>query len=640
MKSVNNKKFIRIMAIVLAAIFLLGVFISAGIGAFFAVSAAEDNAAEITVISDSIEAEDTVSFASQLSGRKIRVALFFKNSSYDLLRMNHSVSSETGFRFYMNDAEGNEVISFSSPVKSISVIREDHAAKNSKGAYEAVSAERAEVSRYALRMKDAFTSEYPLKQELEFAKSKNGYDPFYPIMEKGNLYVGVGDFSTEASALNRFSKITAVYDREFALKSPSDSYLTVIDNDTGKIVLRADTSNYALCVEPNYKKEIIVSETDDALSDVESPDVITIFTSLSPGAEKFEVPEIQVEYDSIPYIVTAIGNIYAGTFEYSAAEEGMTLINIVSLDDYIKSVVPYEIFNDWPEEAIKAFSIAARTYALTTFHKNENFDMCSETHCQAYLGRGRSTDYSDACVDATSNLILTYNGEPAHTFYHAIAGGATESAANVWGSSESKYPYLISIATPWEKYSSYSNGLWSSTVTMKELSNYILSKESYASKLSAPIKDIEILETQISGYVTKVRLILQDGSTYTVTTADRIRIMLSKYVKSANFIFARGIPIIKAKAALDTIPPNSSYPILTASGEDSVNYSDSLSAISDKGVVKVDASDSLQIIGKGYGHGVGLSQYGTRDMAELGYKYDIILATYYPGTVITEYVLP
>ena len=639
MKSVNNKKFVKIMAIVLAAIFLLGVFAAA----FPLVFAAEleDNTEEIAVISESIEAEDNTSSASPLSEKKIRVALFFKNSSYDLLRMNHSISSVTGFRFYMCDNEGEEILSFSSSVKSISIVREDNVAKNSKNVYEAVSADEAEASVYALKMKDMFPTELSLKQELAYAKSKNGYDPIYPIIEKGGFYLALGDFTTQDSALKRYTQITKVYNREFALKTPSDTYLTIIDNETGEIVLRADTKDYALCIEPNYKKEEkIQSESDVSWVEDETLNADSYIISLSPGAKDIEISEPEIEYDTLPYITTAIGNIYAGAFEYSAASDGITLINIVSMDDYIKSVVPYEIYNDWPEEAIKAFSVAARTYALTTFHKNENFDMCSETHCQAYLGRGRSTDYSDACVDATSGMILTYNDQPAHTFYHAIAGGSTESASNVWGSSPEKYPYLVAVNTPQEKYSSYKNGMWSSSVTISELSDYILSKESYASKISSPIVDIDILETAPSGYVLKVLLTSKDGSEYTVTTADRIRIMLSKFVKSANFIIARGIPIIKSGSTFGTITPDSSYPVLTANGEDSINYSDSLYAITETGTLPVETDDSLQIIGKGYGHGVGLSQYGTKDMAELGYTFDRILATYYPGTVLTKYMMP
>ncbi|MBQ9940933.1 MAG: SpoIID/LytB domain-containing protein [Clostridia bacterium] len=634
MKSVN-KKFVRIMAIVLAAIFVLSVFITAGIGAMFSAGAAEiETAEENAIISYSDEAEDMTSSASPLSDKDIRVALFFKNSSYDLLRMNHSISSATGFQFFMCDENGNEILSYSSPVKSISVVRENHVAKNSSGVYETVSASNAQASVVALRMTSVFPDEYSLKQELTYAISKNGYDPIYPIIHNGGLYLGLGDFTSEENALNRYSKIASVYNREFAIKYHSDSYITVIDNQTGKIVLRADTQNYPLNISPRYKESDIPSsqKKDDTLLDVDIH-----IGALSPEATKIEINEPDVEYDTLPYITTAVGNIFAGTFEYTASSEGLVLINILKMDDYIKSVVPYEIHNNWPEETIKAFSIAARTYALTTFHKNENFDMCSETHCQAYMGRKRSTEYSDACVDATTNLILTYNNQPAHTFYHAISGGYTESASNVWGSSPDKYPYLVSVNTPWEKYSSYSNGLWSTSVTMKELSDYILSKPSYASKISSPITDIKIIETMPSGYVTKVLLVSADGSEYTVTTADRIRILLSKYVKSANFILARGIPIIKANSAFDTILPQASYSVLTSSGEDSVNFSDNLHAITSSGTLPVTADSSLQIIGKGHGHGVGLSQYGAKDMADLGYTYDQILYAYFPGTVITNY---
>ncbi len=630
MKSVN-KKFIRIMAIILAALTVLGTLTAAIAGFIMSAGALEED--DGIVIADTLateEAEDTVSSASSLSGKIVRVGLFFRNSSYDQLRMNHSISSATGLRFYMTDENGSEICSFASSVKSVSIIREDNVAKNSDGVYEAAEQEDADIFTYALRMKDSFSREYPLKQELTYATQKNGYDPIYPIFENGSMYLCIGNFPTSDAALKRFTQIKQIYDRDFSLKSSNDFYITVIDNETGKIVLRADTSKYALKVEPNYKSTASAEQSEE--------DVFEYALSLSIGAVDIVVDPIEVEYDSIPYITTAIGNTYAGTFEYKATADGLTLTNILTLDDYVKSVIPYEIYNDWPKEAIKAFAIVSRTYALTNFHSGADFDICSETHCQAYLGRGRSTDYTDACVDEVANLILTYNGKPAETFYHAVSGGVTESAANVWGSDPAKYPYLASVITPEEKYSSHTNGIWSSSVTMSELSDYILSKKSYAAKFTADITDITILETTDAGYVRKLLLTDADGNQVTVSTADSVRILLSRFVKSANFIISRGIPIIKANSTLDTISHNEAYPILTAGGQDSISYSDTLYAISSSGTSAIEADGSMQFIGKGYGHGVGLSQCGAHDMAELGYSFDKILSIYYPGTVLTKYI--
>lgn len=631
----NNKNFTRVMAIILAALMVLGA-LAITISSIWTVGALEidDTAVEA---SDTLEAEDETSSASSLSGKLVRVGLFFRNSSYDLLRMNHSISSQTGFRFYMTDDSGDEIVSFSSPVKSVSVVREDNVYKNTKGVYEkAESIYTADIYTFAFKMKDSFPNDYSLKQEIAYAVSKNGYEPFYPIFDGGAMYLGMGDYSTSQGALDRFAKISSIYNREFAFKQPKDTYITVIDNETGKIVLRADTANYGLKIEPNYmSKSSDGFETEDDEGDI----LGNYVPSMSPGALGMEIDIPVIEYDTIPYITTAVGNIYAGTFEYKATSDGLTLTNILTLDDYVKSVVPFEIYNNWPEEAIKAFSIVSRTYALSTFHSGADFDMCSETHCQAYLGRGRSTEYSDACVDAVAGQILTYNGEPAKTFYHAISGGATESAANVWGGSTEKYPYLISVNTPEEKYSSYKNGLWSTAVTMDELSDYIRSKESYSNKFTSDIKDISIIETTPAGYIYKVLLTDADGNEVEVKTTDKVRILLSKFVKSANFIITHGIPIIKAGSLLATLPTDKDYPVLTAGGQSTINASDTLFAVSSDGIASPIKSDgALQIIGKGYGHGVGLSQYGTRDMAEMGYSYDKILSIYFPGTAIATYL--
>ena len=627
-----NKTFTRVMAIVLAALMVLGA-VAITIGAVSSVGAVELDDAAVEA-ADTLEAEDDISSASSLSDKLVRVGLFFRNSSYDFLRMNHSISSSTGFRFYMTDSEGNEVVSYSSPINSISIVREDDVYKTSKGVYEkAQSPYEADIHTFAFRMMDSFPTDYTLKQEIAYATTKNGYEAFYPIFEGGKLYLGMGDYVTSKKALDRYTELSGVYEREFSLKQTKNTYITVIDNNTGKIVMRADTADYGLKIEPNYMAQEV--ETNDDGADVMDGHA----TVLSPGAWDIEIDIPVVEYDTIPYITTAVGNIYAGTFEYKATADGLTLTNILTLDDYVKSVVPFEIYNDWPEEAIKAFSIVSRTYALSSFHSGADFDMCSETHCQAYLGRGRSTEYSDACVDAASGLILTYNGEPAKTFYHAISGGATESAANVWGGSTGKYPYLVSVDTPEEKYSSYKNGLWATSVTMKELSDYIRSKESYANKFTSDITDISILETTPAGYIYRVLVSDKDGNEVEVKTADKIRILLSKFVKSANFIMTRGIPMMKGGSLLDTLPTDEDYPVLTASGETTVNSSETLYAVAADGVVSpIETDGALQLIGKGYGHGVGLSQYGTHDMAEIGYTYDKILSIYFPGTTITKYL--
>lgn len=624
----NNKKFIRVMAVILAILTVFGA-IAITVGSVWgAFALEEDISAEITDTLKTDEAEDDISSASSLSDKIVRVGLFFKNSSYDLLRMNHSISSETGFRYYMTDKKGRELVSFSSAIKSVSIVREDDVYLSDNGVYESTDTYSAKIHTVALRMRDSFPNDYSLKQEIAYATQKNGYDPIYPIFYNGEMYLCMGDYETSEKALKRFVDLQPVYKREFALKDTKDTYITVIDNETGDIVLRADTEKYGLKIEPNY-----MSEKDTEL------DIGTTLTpSLSPGAIFIEIETPAIEYDTLPYITTAIGNIYAGTFEYKAASDGLRLTNILTLDDYVKSVVPFEIYNDWPKEAIKAFAVVSRTYALSSFHSGADFDMCSETHCQAYMGRGRSTEYSDACVDEVSGMILTYNGEPAKTFYHAISGGATESSANVWGGTSSKYPYLVSVITPEEKYSTYNNGLWSSSATMNQISDYILSKSSYANQFTGNITNIEIMETTPAGYVYKLRVTDSDGNEITVSTTDKIRILLSKFVKSANFIIARGIPMIKANSALDTILPGNSHPVLTASGEGSINSSDRLYAITASGTSEINSDGSLQFIGKGYGHGVGMSQYGTHDMAVLGYSFNKILSIYFPGTELTKHI--
>lgn len=163
------------------------------------------------------------------------------------------------------------------------------------------------------------------------------------------------------------------------------------------------------------------------------------------------------------------GYQWHGDFVYRRASDGnITVINYVSLEDYVKGVLPYEIDSDWPAEAQKAQAVCARSFALGTSKHNEYYELCNTTNCQVYLGANRATEASDAAVDATQGEYLTYNGEPVIGYFFSSDGGATEDVVNVWGGD---YPYLQGKEDPYETYDSS----WSVTLTAEEIRQKLVS---------------------------------------------------------------------------------------------------------------------------------------------------------------------
>lgn len=135
---------------------------------------------------------------------------------------------------------------------------------------------------------------------------------------------------------------------------------------------------------------------------------------------------------------------YRGSMAISPQKGGLRGVNIVDIEDYLKSVVPSEIFNRAPDAALQAQTIAARTYAIRNLNRHsgsENFQLCDKVHCQVYSGLAREIKTATKAVNETSGKILIYDNKPANTVYHANCGGYTIDSQAAWKGSS--VPYLI-----------------------------------------------------------------------------------------------------------------------------------------------------------------------------------------------------
>ena len=365
------------------------------------------------------------------------------------------------------------------------------------------------------------------------------------------------------------------------------------------------------------------------------------------------------------------GYRYCGGFRYERIGGGdLTVVNIVDLETYIKGVVPYEMSNSWPLEALKVQAVCARSYAYINIHSGKHtsyhFDVCNTTDCQAYYGAGtnsssyQANERTDQAVDETAGEYAWYDGQVIEAFYSSSHGGASESVYNVWGSSLEQYPYLCGVEDPYEadmaSKNSYSS--WTVSYTSSELAQRLQARGYNA---SSGIASLTLTYSDL-GNVIQVRVTYGNGesndlkptSIRSVFGVSSIRFTVNGQSVSsgAGTSSSGGGLTANGSASLDS---QGTYTVISGSGSLSQAGLDGLYAISGSGSVtpaedaasgggsgtdtpagtQVTVSGSSYIFqGSGNGHQLGLSQYGARAMAERGFTYDEIIEFYYPGTYV------
>lgn len=268
----------------------------------------------------------------------------------------------------------------------------------------------------------------------------------------------------------------------------------------------------------------------------------------------------------------------------------------LSLSDYVKGVVAAEMPAAFHIEALKAQAIAARTYAISRIIKYEEghpdhpeAPLCTGIHCQAYLsleelekihGKEWVENYwgkIETAVDSTSNLVIYYQGELIEPLYHSTSGGKTEDAVNVFAMDS---PYLKSVESPYEEDAPRFREVVTLTVDefldkLKEKYPKVnINKENFHQK-------IKLIEKTESGRVTKLAIDRE------IVSGREIRELYG--LNSTNFEIVYDIKL---------------------------------------GLIEIETL--------GYGHGVGMSQWGANGMAKQGKTYEEILKHYYTGVVIKK----
>jgi stage II sporulation protein D len=339
--------------------------------------------------------------------------------------------------------------------------------------------------------------------------------------------------------------------------------------------------------------------------------------------------QVRPKQQNNPSVVSANGKQYRGYLEirrYTGSD--MTLINILDLEHYLYGVVPAEIEADAPLEAVKAQAVAARTYTLKNPGKNSKwgFDLTDSTSDQVYKGYDGERAYSNQAVDETKGKKMLYNGVPANVFYFASSGGMTASAKEVWGSD---IPYLVSVPDPYESEIA-SRAVWEKVLTAEQIK-----KTLFISNVEiGDILSVSAEEYTPSGRVNALRITGTEGSITYYGTDTRFLFDLNsqKYtIQSAGTVVVKAADGSLKTLALD------GRTVVSAGGTGVLSAKNATLAAVGSGnyVSKINMSSNSYVFnGRGWGHGVGMSQEGAKGFARQGYTYDQILKHYFTGVTI------
>ena len=273
---------------------------------------------------------------------------------------------------------------------------------------------------------------------------------------------------------------------------------------------------------------------------------------------------------------------YSGVFEIRPDGSTLEIVNAVPLEHYVASVVASEYGLD-DEEGAKAMAVVARTYALRGSDKfDSTYTHVDHTISQVYRGLSTITDASRAAAEATLGEVLTYQSHLIEAVYFSSSGGHTANNEDVWDASED-LPYLRGRNDPYDSASPHHT--WESSA------NRATVLRGLERRFGGSVRGFYLGDTANSGRLLTMELLRPNGS--------REPVQANAFRQAVNR--AAGREILK-----------STWFEARRSGSRYV------------------------FAGRGYGHGVGLSQWGAHGMANEGHSYRDILAFYYQGTTITN----
>lgn len=273
---------------------------------------------------------------------------------------------------------------------------------------------------------------------------------------------------------------------------------------------------------------------------------------------------------------------YAGSLILRASGEEISALNLVELEDYVVGVLYAEMPDRFANEALRAQAVISRSFAL--YHAQLGHELRDDQGSQMYVGLERADASARRIVDSTLGEVLTWNGIPIEAYFHSTCGGKTASARAVFGI---QVPPPLDQSVACGLCSNAPNFAWTRKITRADLDKL------YRGALGANLR-VQPSERDGAGRALRVDLLNGDGKVVDRAVADRFR---------NDYNAGRSL----SKQLLSTWWSS----------------------------VNVDKK-TLNITGRGFGHGVGLCQYGAGGYAGQGKSYRDILGHYFPGADLTR----
>jgi stage II sporulation protein D len=277
------------------------------------------------------------------------------------------------------------------------------------------------------------------------------------------------------------------------------------------------------------------------------------------------------------------GKVILASSSSSSSGGGLTVINDLNLEDYVASVIGKEMYPTWPQEALKAQAVAARSYAIyqQQHPKYQHFDVLSTTTSQVYAGLDGEANTTQAATQATFGQVLTYQGKIIESVFHSASGGHTENSEDVW---MRVVPYLRGVPD---------------------------------FDQSAPVFqwNLMLTESQLRQRIPGIGDIISMTPVKTTPTGR---------VRTLRIQGSRGSLLMKGSDVRRTLGLKSTH--FTAKPE--------FAPVA--GVKGANRPIGFQLVGQGSGHGLGLSQWGSYSLALQGKSYQDILTHYFQGVSLKK----
>jgi stage II sporulation protein D len=206
------------------------------------------------------------------------------------------------------------------------------------------------------------------------------------------------------------------------------------------------------------------------------------------------VPPVTVEPGAQPLVLDGAG--YRGTLTLLRGKGGLSVVNTLSLELYLRGVVPSEMPDHWLLQAYEAQAVAARSYALSGLQPAAPFDLYADGRSQVYAGIAAETGLTNEAIGSTAGQVLSYEGSVIRAYYDSDSGGRTAALEDVFANSAPR-PYLVSVSDPYDSSSPYRH--WRLPLSLAEIS----------SRFGLPVEDVRI-EHARSGVATRVGLLGRD----------------------------------------------------------------------------------------------------------------------------------